>query len=375
MSGSHKRLLSIVLTVACLLAMVAPAALAAPQWLRGNEVTEATGYLLDTTPPTAHLVKPTTDDYKGAAFVTGQDFLLVGTAEDQSGIKSVWFEICPEATGACLEQWNSAPGDESWRAIGDMPADETPGIPGQYQSEWDSSEVLDGFYFIRLCAEDNSGNTNCTDGRVDLPLIGEDEYLNPYLEAHWVYVNNRVEIPLQVGWNLISTPLTLYNTDIEDVLADLVAHDTVEIVWTMVYEGDPLRQVWKAWTPTAGPADTLTEIVCGQGYWIKMKANDSLSIVGTWTTLGDNPQPPELSLHDGPNLVGYCHWGRPTIWPTDTVEEYLQWLGACDPALFYYDPWTNVWKKLYPEANMILGRGFWVLVDETCGIPPPWIRF
>jgi hypothetical protein len=481
MFGSHKRILTIVITVVSLLAMLAPAALAAPEWLHGIELTaplgspgdqalltapdakfdiefniltagmqvcdvevdfnvfdqngtmvgtaertyayedlqkavnpetfedffvgvlpdgwydlqlkahevgykhqppynvecdknvwtdsEAKAFLLDRVAPKAKLVKPADNQWKGATFVTGQDFLVVGEAEDRWGIKGAWFEICPEGIWACLKFWGpglSLPGDENWLAIGDVPAEPTPGIPGQWQTEWDSTTVPDGFYFLRICAEDVAGNTNCADSREDLPLIAEDgtEHFNPWPDAHWVYVNNRVEIPLQVGWNLISSPLLPYDTDIADVLAHLIAHGTVKSVWTMVYQGG--AQVWKVWTPAAGPVDTLTKIVDGQGYWIDMAANDSLTIVGTWTTIGSGVTPPSYPVYDGWNLIGYTHWGRPTIWPTDTVGDYLG-AGLIDnlQGLFYYDPWTNVWKKLYDPQNMVLGKGYWLSVTEA----------
>jgi hypothetical protein len=482
MFGSHKRILTIVITVVSLLAMLAPAALAAPEWLHGIELTAPLGsdpayltapdakfdlefniltagmqvcdvevhfavldqngsvvgsdertyayedlqkavnpeiyedftvgwmpdgwynielkahevgykhqppynvecdknvwtdtengvkaFLLDRVAPKAMLVKPADNHWKGATFVTGQDFLLVGTAEDRWGVEGAWFELCPEGIWACLKWWGpdlSKPDDENWLPIGGVPADQTPGIPGQWQAEWDSTTVPDGFYFIRICAEDVAGNTNCADSRAELPLVSEDgtEHFNPWPDAHWVYVNNRVEIPLQVGWNLISSPLLPYDNDITDVLSHLIAHGTVEGVWTMVYEGAPLKQVWKSWT--AGPApDTLAKIVDGQGYWIKMKANDSLTIVGTWTTLGDGETPPAYPVYDGWNLIGYTHWGRPTIWPTDTVGDYLG-AGLIDnlQALFYYDPWTNVWKKLYEPHNMVLGKGYWLSTVEA----------
>jgi hypothetical protein len=322
----------------------------------------------DSTPPTAKLVKPADDHWKGATFVTGTDFLLVGTTEDQSGIQDAWFEICPEGAEACLTDWNSAPGDESWCAIGGVPADETPGIPGQYQTEWDSTTVPDGFYFIHICAEDIAGNGNCTDGRVDLPLVdaAKQEHFNLHPDAHWVYVNNRVEIPLQIGWNLISTPLLLYDTDIEDVLADLIAHGSVEGVWTMVWQGD--QQAWKHWTPGPGPVDTLTKIVDGQGYWVKMKANDTLIFIGTWKTLEDGetgPGWPVYPVHDGWNLIGYTYFGTPTIWP-ETVGDYLRYvLGwvAFDECgfLFHYDPWLNVWTALRPDSHIVPGWGYWLM--------------
>jgi hypothetical protein len=346
--------LAVVLALALLLSVV-PLAVAAPDGLDPSFDGEA---------PKAMLVKPADNHWKGATFVTGKDFLLVGTAEDESGIKGAWFELCSDGTEACLKDWNSAPGDGSWRAIGDVPAEETPGIPGQYQTEWDSVTVLDGFYFIRICAEDTAGNTNCADNRVDLPLVDEDhdEYLNPYVDAHWVYVNNQVACELLcAGWHLISTPLLPYDTDIEDVLVDLIAHGTVESVWTMVYQGG--NQVWKVWTPTAGPVDTLAKIVDGQGYWIKMKAPDTLNIVGTWTTLGDGETPPAYPVYDGWNLIGYTHWGRPTIWPPDTFGDYPG-EDLTDRAMWHHDPCTDTWHKVYPGQEMVLCWGYWLYTAE-----------
>jgi hypothetical protein len=479
MFGSHKRILTIVLTVVSLLAMLAPAAMAAPEWLHGIEITsplgsdplyltkadakfdlefnilttgmqvcdvkvnikifrgqdvvgeteqtypytelqkavnpetftdlsvgwmadgwydievkarevgykhlppynvecdknvwedmESMAFLLDRQAPKAMLVRPAENHWLGATFVTGQAFQLVGTAEDKYGIKGAWFELCPEGPWACMKFWGypvSDPADKNWLPIGkDIPAKPTPGIAGQWETVWDSTTVPDGFYFIRICAEDVAGNGNCKDSREDLPLVDEagTEHLNPWPDAHWVYVNNRVEIPLQVGWNLISSPLLPYDNDIEDVLFHLINHGTVDSVWTMVYQAG--AQVWKVWTPTAGPVDTLTKIVDGQGYWIKMKAPDSLTIVGTWTTVGDGVTPPSYPIYDGWNLIGYTHWGRPTIWPTDTVGDYLG-AGLIDnlQGLFFYDPWTNVWKKLYEPQNMVLGKGYWLSVTEA----------
>jgi hypothetical protein len=91
-----------------------------------------------------------------------------------------------------------------------------------------------------------------------------------------------------------------------------------------------------------------------------------LTIVGTWTTVGDGVTPPSYPIYDGWNLIGYTHWGRPTIWPTDTVGDYLG-AGLIDnlQGLFFYDPWTNVWKKLYEPQNMVLGKGYWLSVTEA----------
>jgi hypothetical protein len=140
-------------------------------------------------------------------------------------------------------------------------------------------------------------------------------------------------------------------------------------VWTMVWQAD--QQVWKVWTPAAGPVDTLTKIVDGQGYWIKMKANDSLTIHGTWGYWWWRS--PEYPVYDGWNLIGYTHWGRPTICSTDEVQDYLvDYLGAgriidwgppcllTAGLLFDYDPSTNVWKQMDAWEKMVLGKGYWL---------------
>jgi hypothetical protein len=102
-----------------------------------------------------------------------------------------------------------------------------------------------------------------------------------------------------------------------------------------------------------------------------MKANDSLAIVGTWKTVC-----PEYPLHLGWNLIGYTHWGRPTILPTDDIGDYLGAEQIDYPeGLFYFDPWVNVWKKLYRPDNMVSGKGYWLRAFEPSVIRPcpgPW---
>jgi len=347
--------------------------------------------LIDTVEPSpVTLVKPNDQYgmYRGGTYVTGQDFLLVGTAADRYGIAETWFELCPKGSYAC--RWDLGwrpppkgwpwpipywyPQEGQWIPIGaDQPAVATPGIPGQWQTTWDSSMVPDGFYLLRFCAMDLAGNSNCWDERnanALAPLPGAD-FPPAWPDARWVYVDNRVEVDLQAGWNLVSSPLLLYDIDmngdgvanIEDVLFHLIDHGTVDSVWSYFPEEPPADQ-WKVWKVGPGPLDTLTEIVDGQGYWIKMKANDTLTFVGTWTTLGNGATPPFYGVVDGWNLIGYTHWGRPTIWQTDKAGDYLSGV-PMRQALFYYDPWTNVWVRIYDPQNMELGKGFWLSATEA----------
>ena len=72
--------------------------------------------------------------------------------------------------------------------------------------------------------------------------------------------------PLYAGWNLISVPYELTDNNVLNVLANI--KDNVEIVW-----GFTPPDTWVKYGPTLPPVlNTLTELVPGKGYWIKLKA-------------------------------------------------------------------------------------------------------
>ena len=73
-------------------------------------------------------------------------------------------------------------------------------------------------------------------------------------------------IPLTAGWNLISVPYELTDKDVTNVLANI--KDNVEIVW-----GFTPPDTWVKYGPTLPSVlNTLTELVPGKGYWIKLTA-------------------------------------------------------------------------------------------------------
>ncbi len=78
------------------------------------------------------------------------------------------------------------------------------------------------------------------------------------------------DIPLVVGWNLVSLPETPSPSTIEDVLADIIAD--VEIVW--YYDG--AMETWYYFIPD-GPQN-LIEMTEGKAYWIEMTAPNTLTI-------------------------------------------------------------------------------------------------
>jgi hypothetical protein len=54
------------------------------------------------------------------------------------------------------------------------------------------------------------------------------------------------------------------------------------------------------------------------------------------------------------------------IWPGDPVGDYLgQWLIDDLQALYYFDACLNVWKRLYPEQEMVPCKGYWLSTLEA----------
>ncbi len=297
--------------------------------------------LVDDTSPWVELVKPAY-----GAWVTGQDYLMVGTAEDDwafdgTDIVSVVFEYCVLSNWRAPEGWCGLT-DEDWVWIADgVP---TPGIPHQYEARWDTSQVPDDEGYVRICATNLVGLTAC--------------------DWNLVYVQNRYTTSLRPGWNLISTPLVLYDEDIEDVLLHLIAHNSVKQVLTY----DRPSGTWHKWTAPAGaPGDTLTKIEDGKGYWIEMAAAEDLTFVGTWS----EGMPPTYRVYEDWNLIGYTQWGEPTWWCCNSAFDYLGFpLYQSVESFWRYDAWSEVWVQVYDWSSMVPGAGYWLAVSEDGTINP-----
>jgi len=305
--------------------------------------------LIDTDNPGARLVKPAF-----GAVVSGKDYLMVGKAWDPwwaendpflryGRIAATWFDYC------AITNWQGGwcgPMDASWIKIGDG----TPsGVPDQYQLVWDSTQVPDDHAAVRFCARDLVGRTAC--------------------DAAPVFVVNRFTVSLRPGWNLISTPLMLYDADMDAVLQHLVAHGTVKDIYTAqnMDAGEPDVYNWTKWMP--GDA---TKFNHGQGYWINMKAADALTFVGSFKTTGP-AAPPEYPVYEGWNLIGYTHWGQPTShWIGDkSVADYLGMpLAPSVEALWRYDAWSETYIPMNLADMMIKGAGYWLATAQGGSINP-----
>ena len=315
---------------------------------------EKNAVLIDRAGPGAELIKPV----DGA--VASGDYLMVGKAWDPAwawndpfmqygGIEETWFDYCALTNWQPANGW-CGPNDASWIKLGAGTKTATlPGQGGQYEFTWDTTKVPDDHGYVRFCAMDNVKLQAC--------------------DVAAIFVVNRFTVNLRPGWNLVSTPLILKDADMDAVLSHLVIHDTVKAVVTAKNEnaGEPDVYTWQQWIP--GDAMTFEH---GQGYWINMKAADSLTFVGAWKSVGP-VTPPEYQVYEGWNLIGYTHWGQPTAhWIGDKlVADYLGMpLAPSVEAMWRYDAWSETYVPVNLMDTMIKGVGYWLASSDGGSINP-----
>ncbi len=311
---------------------------------------EPNALLIDRAAPGARLIKPA-----AGAVVSGLDYLMVGKAWDPAwaeddpllqygAIKETWFAYCAITNWQPANGW-CGPNDASWITIG--AGTPTPGVPYQYEFKWNSSQVPDDHGAVRFCAQDLVGLTTCN--------------------AAPVFVVNRFTVNLRPGWNLVSTPLMLYDDDMDAVMFHL--KNNVKSVWTAknMNAGEPDVYQWWKWVP----GDDM-KFKHGQGYWINMKAAATLTFVGSFKTTGP-AAPPEYPVFEGWNLIGYTHWGQPTShWIGDKrVVDYLGVpLTPSVEALWRYDAVSETYVPMYFMDYMVKGFGYWLGLAQGGTINP-----
>ena len=163
-------------------------------------------------------------------------------------------------------------------------------------------------------------------------------------------VVEQIEIDLRQGWNLFSICL-----QVEDNILDQV-DGLYESVWTL--------GSWKQYFPDdPNFPGGLDVIMPGEGYWIDMEADHTLTITGGRL---DNTS---ISLEQGWNLVGYNH-------PEEiNVEDAQLFTPGDNTAIYTYE--EGVWKKYHAGDPSSLndldrfkpGKGYYIYVTTA----RPWV--
>ena len=120
-----------------------------------------------------------------------------------------------------------------------------------------------------------------------------------------------------------------------------------------------------------GAPGSLTAIEDGYGYWVHTVAPAQIEFVGTWLSVGPNA-PPEYPVHEGWNLIGYTHFGTPTMGPWQpvdkTVADYLGFpLMVSLESMYRYDAVHGLYVQVDEtagEPSMMQGAGYWLALAE-----------
>ncbi len=165
-------------------------------------------------------------------------------------------------------------------------------------------------------------------------------------------------IPLNDKWNLISVPVNLLSSDVEEVFNDT---PNLEGVWA--YENGE----WKVYVPEVG--GNLDDIVPGHGYWVKTSGESSILIGGELFSEAETPS--SFDLDKGWNLIGYYGVASPKsaycslFSLVDTSIGFPRW-----SALYGYDSGSQDFVPLGTEDDMNAGKGYWLEMDVEDSYSP-----
>lgn len=169
------------------------------------------------------------------------------------------------------------------------------------------------------------------------------------------------DIPLAVGWNLVSVPLIPSSTAITEVLS------SIEGDYDLVYAYDAADELdsWKKYD-VAMPSflNDLYNIDETIGFWIHVTDNVNLTVNGL------KPTATEIDLFAGWNLVGY---------PSDSTQVLTTALQSIDGKYdlvyaYYAVDAMDQWKKYDVAMPAFLndlkvmdpGHGYWIQATEDC---------
>ncbi len=164
-----------------------------------------------------------------------------------------------------------------------------------------------------------------------------------------VDVNPHIAITLNGGWNLISIPLLLDDSDIEVVLGSIM--DKVEVV-------NSFNGAASTYDPGLPEFSDLKEIDYKNGYWVKIRGGTGVELVVS----GLEPEDKTINLNKGWNLISYmCNEAK-------NVEDVFGDIMDNVMVIYGYNGGASTYDPEFPGFSDLQklepGLGYWVLMNE-----------
>lgn len=176
-----------------------------------------------------------------------------------------------------------------------------------------------------------------------------------------VYFGYDNMLHLAKGWNLISVPRQLANSDIS-------ALGTTKIARIYYYNSTSKTWTYAIYNSTSGTwSGTLTMINDGKGYWVFTSEVTDVSIV--LKPLDPLQLPPEYPLKAGWNLIGYT---STELKPSILTYNYLYSLGGRWVSLYEWTGSEYTLIKPYDawDHSVSITRGYWIYLNNDGTLVP-----
>jgi parallel beta-helix repeat protein len=187
-----------------------------------------------------------------------------------------------------------------------------------------------------------------SDTTVFVRIVASDAWGN-LLDFTWQFTTPLAfDIPVVLGWNLVSIPLASGQMTLPEQLADADTLWDRAICYSPATPSDRWKQYNKLWS---GGLNDLSYVSTGTGVWLHVTAigDGLLRVSGTEIV----PGTANVWLRAGWNLIGY-----PSLTPMSVADAFwgtsVSIVEAFDPGQPYLT------RALGPDEMMAPGRGYWV---------------
>jgi hypothetical protein len=179
-------------------------------------------------------------------------------------------------------------------------------------------------------------------------------------EVHYL-PDTTFNIPIHLGWNLISVPLIQSNTSILEALDDSQGDGITNWSSVKYYSNTGTQVTWKSYNKAVPPEQcTLSDIDRKMGLWVYITTLGD----GNLTVKGDYGTSTQITLKTGWNLVGY------PAQTTKTVSASLAGTGY--DKVEAYNSTSPYIKTLTGSDTMVPGQGYWVHVTSDATWTITW---
>jgi len=175
------------------------------------------------------------------------------------------------------------------------------------------------------------------------------------------------KITLDEKWNLISLPLVPFDTDIDTLLGSLdpeaLDADLVDDL-VSIWHYDRCTDDWAVW---GNGQSSLTDMVDGESYWVRMTYPNAGNMPYTWYVWGTARNMPPEAPSSYAVCAGWNMFGFTSLTDQD-MDSYLWNYAAATtkPLVYGWDntgDWTTSGWEIHlfgnADIDMVSGQGFW----------------